>query len=549
MFPILFPLFTPLEGAIACGADLGGKTIFGLGNATHRSHSNSDLNGLLYAGAMSLPTIWVFGDQLNRSIGALATATPLTHRVLFIESTSKIASRKWHVQRAHFIVASMRKFAAELTAEGFHVDYRHAGSMTQGVAEHVREFAPSEIVATEPNSYAARLLVHELGVRNVPSNQFLCHSTEYQGFLGTRKSIKMEDFYRWQRKRLNVLIDDGEPTGGRWNFDEENRQPPPKTGHDRWPEPELYVLDDVDSQVIEAVHNHCFGKLPVGQWATTREGALSRLQFFIKHVLPVFGEHEDAMLKSNWHLAHSLLSPYLNIGLLLPGEVVEAAQSAFREGKVPLNSAEGFIRQIIGWREYIWNCYWQWMPDYAHMNALSADVKIPPMFTDPSKTSMACMKSVLNGVNERSYSHHIERLMVLGNFALIVGINPQQLTRWMWNSYIDAAEWVMVPNVIGMSQYADGGMLATKPYASGGAYIDRMSDHCKGCVYDRKKRTGDDACPFTVLYWDFFLRHQERFVKNPRVARQVRAAQQLQDRDELQVVAAAMFQKLDAGTL
>ena len=498
---------------------------------------------------MSLPTIWVFGDQLNRNIGALSGATPLTHRVLFVESASKITSRKWHIQRAHFIVASMRKFANELQTEGFNVDYRYASSMAQGFAEHVREFAPPEIVATEPNSYAARLLAQELGIHTVPSNQFLCHPAEYQDFLGARKSIKMEDFYRWQRKRLNVLMDGSEPVGGRWNFDEENRQPPPKTGHDRWPEPEQYELDEIDRAVLESVEKHCFGKLPVGQWATTRYGALERLHFFIKHVLPMFGEHEDAMLKSNWHLAHSLLSPYLNIGLLLPGEVVEAAQSAFRDGGVPLNSAEGFIRQIIGWREYIWNCYWQWMPEYAHMNALSADVDLPPMFTDPAKTSMSCMKSVLSGVNERAYSHHIERLMVLGNFALIAGVNPQQLTRWMWNSYVDGAEWVMVPNVVGMSQYADGGMLATKPYASGGAYIDRMSDHCKGCVYDRKKRTGDDACPFTVLYWDFFLRHQERFVKNPRVARQVRAAQQLQDRDELQVVAVSMMKKLSEGTL
>jgi deoxyribodipyrimidine photolyase-related protein len=359
----------------------------------------------------------------------------------------------------------------------------------------------------------------------------------------------MEDFYRWQRKRLHVLMDGDEPAGGRWNFDEENRQPPPKTGHDRWPEPQRYELDEVDQGVLESVQKHCFGKLPEGQWATTREDALARLQNFVDHVLPMFGEHEDAMLKSNWHLAHSLLSPYLNVGLLLPGEVVSAAETAFQEGKVPMNSAEGFIRQIIGWREYIWNCYWQWMPEYAQMNALGASKDLPPMFTDPSKTSMACMKSVLTGVNERSYSHHIERLMVLGNFALIAGINPQQFTRWMWNSYIDAAEWVMVPNVIGMSQYADGGMLATKPYASGGAYIDRMSDHCKGCVYDRKKRTGDDACPFTVLYWDFFLRHQDRFVKNPRVARQVRAAQQLQDSEELQVVAVKMLKKLDTGTI
>ena len=498
---------------------------------------------------MSLPTIWVFGDQLNRGIGALAGATPQTHRVLFIESTSKIASRKWHVQRAHFIVASMRKFSNELRTEGFEVDYRFAHSMREGFDLHVHEFQPAEVVATEPNSYGARQLATGLGVRTVPSNQFLCHPNEYQTFLGSRKTIKMEDFYRWQRKRLNVLMDGDEPTGGRWNFDEENRQPPPKTGHDRWPEPRRYELDDIDQSVLESVQKHCFGKLPEGQWATTREGALARLRSFVDQVLPMFGEHEDAMLKSNWHLAHSLLSPYLNVGLLLPGEVVSAAETAFQEGKVPMNSAEGFIRQIIGWREYIWNCYWQWMPEYAQMNSLGANKVLPPMFTDPTKTSMACMKSVLTGINERSYSHHIERLMVLGNFALIAGINPQQFTRWMWNSYIDAAEWVMVPNVIGMSQYADGGMLATKPYASGGAYIDRMSDHCKGCVYDRKKRTGDDACPFTVLYWDFFLRHQERFVKNPRVARQVRAAQQLQDSEELQVVAVKMLKKLDTGTI
>ena len=498
---------------------------------------------------MSLPTIWVFGDQLNRGIGALAGATPQTHRVLFIESTSKIASRKWHVQRAHFIVASMRKFSNELRTEGFEVDYRFAHSMREGFDLHVHEFQPAEVVATEPNSYGARQLATGLGVRTVPSNQFLCHPNEYQTFLGSRKTIKMEDFYRWQRKRLNVLMDGDEPTGGRWNFDEENRQPPPKTGHDRWPEPRRYELDDIDQSVLESVQKHCFGKLPEGQWATTREGALARLRSFVDQVLPMFGEHEDAMLKSNWHLAHSLLSPYLNVGLLLPGEVVSAAETAFQEGKVPMNSAEGFIRQIIGWREYIWNCYWQWMPEYAQMNSLGANKVLPPMFTDPTKTSMACMKSVLTGINERSYSHHIERLMVLGNFALIAGINPQQFTLWMWNSYIDAAEWVMVPNVIGMSQYADEGMLATKPYASGGAYIDRMSDHCKGCVYDRKKRTGDDACPFTVLYWDFFLRHQERFVKNPRVARQVRAAQQLQDSEELQVVAVKMLKKLDTGTI
>ena len=502
-----------------------------------------------YDGRVSKQTVWVMGDQLNRQIGALNEAHPETHRVLMIESHGKISSQRWHIQRAHFIVASMRRFADELRAEGFEVDYRFADTMRSGFKAHRSEFSPLRVVVAEPNSFTARSLVASLELEVVRSNQFLCHPDEYSEFMGTRKTIKMEDFYRWQRRRLNIMMDGNEPAGGQWNFDAENRLPPPKTGHDRWPTPRKYELDGLDQQVIADVSGNTWGDVPMGVWATTRAEALERMNFFVSEILPMFGEHEDAMLKSNWHLAHSLLSPYLNNGLLLPGEVVAAAEAAYRNGSVPINSAEGFIRQIIGWREYIWNCYWRWMPDYAEMNSLDAQVEIPPMFMDSSATQMSCMKSVISHVEERSYAHHIERLMVLGNFALIAGINPQQLTQWMWHSFIDAAEWVMVPNVIGMSQYADGGMLATKPYASGGAYIDRMSDHCKGCAYDRKKRVGEDACPFTVLYWDFFLRHQVRFVKNPRVARQVRAAQQLADKNELQEVAVVMKKKLQEGTL
>ena len=504
---------------------------------------------MAYADTVAMKTVWVFGDQLNRQIGALRDAQPETHQILMVESRRKISSRPWHFQRAHFLIASMRRFAEELRAEGFDVDYRFADTMRSGVASHIADIAPSRIVVTEPNSVTARQLVESLDVDVIRSDQFLCHPDEYSEFMSTRKSFKMEDFYRWQRRRLTVLMDGDEPTGDKWNFDEENRLPPPKTGHDRWPTPAQYELDELDQQVMADVAGNTWGDAPTGVWATTRTEAVKRLEFFVSEVLPMFGEHEDAMLKSNWHLAHSLLSPYLNNGLLLPGEVVAAAEAAYRNGSVPINSAEGFIRQIIGWREYIWNCYWRWMPEYAEMNSLDAQVDIPPMFTDSTATQMSCMKSVIGHVEERSYAHHIERLMVLGNFALIAGINPQQLTRWMWNSFIDAAEWVMVPNVIGMSQYADGGMLATKPYASGGAYIDRMSDHCKGCAYDRKKRVGEDACPFTVLYWDFFLRHQDRFVKNPRVARQVRAAQQLADKNELQITAVSILKRLQSGNL
>ncbi len=497
----------------------------------------------------SLPTLWVFGDQLNRRIGALADATPQSHRILIVESQQKLSTRPWHVQRAHFLITSMRRFADELRAEGFNVDYRMAPNMRQGFEDYCSEFSPAEVTVTEPNSYTARQLVTSLGCTVVPSDQFLCHPTEFADFIKGKKSFKMEDFYRWQRKRLNYLMDGDQPVTGKWNFDEDNRLPPPKTEHDRWATPQLVPLDDIDQQVVADLPSSVWGEAPTGIWATTRSGALERLAYFIEHLLPVFGEHEDSMLNTNWHLAHSLLSPYLNNGLLLPGEVVDAAVKAYESGAVPINSAEGFIRQIIGWREYIWNFYWLYMPEYAHRNALNAQRPLPPLFTNPSKTKMSCLKNVLEGVEAHSYSHHIERLMVLGNFALISGINPQQFTNWMWNSYIDAAEWVMVPNVVGMSLYADGGVLATKPYASGGAYIDRMSNHCKGCAYDRKKRTGDDACPFTNLYWDFMLRHQETFVKNPRVARQVRAAQQLSDVDDVQATADRILKSLDSGEL
>ena len=494
-------------------------------------------------------TVWVFGDQLNRAIGALRDAHPDTHQILLVESTGKIASRPWHVQRAHFMVASMRRFAAELAREGFEVDLRRTDTMRDGFLAHMAEHPDMNVIATEPNSRIARRMLDSLGIPTVVSNQFLCHPGDFDSFARGRRSFKMEDFYRWQRMRLGILMDADQPVGGRWNYDDENRLPPPKSGHDRWPAPLVHEPDEIDRAVLADLPDSVWGEPPSGLWATDRIGALARLQHFVERVLPMFGEHEDAMLESNWHLAHSLLSPYLNNGLLLPGEVVDAAVARYESGHVPVNSIEGFVRQIIGWREFVWNIHWREDADYAERNALGAVRPLAPLFTDPSATRMACMSSVLRGIGARAYSHHIERLMVLGNFALISGTEPQAFMRWMWNSYVDAAEWVMVPNVIGMSLYADGGVMATKPYASGGAYIDRMSNHCKGCAYDRKKRTGDDACPFTVLYWDFMLRHQETLVRNPRVARQVRAAQKLSDVDEVRRTADRILSQLDSGDL
>lgn len=497
-----------------------------------------------------LPAILVFGDQLNRSIGALATATPKTHRVLFIESTEKITSQPWHPQRLHFYLSSMRHFAAELRREGFVVDYVKASSFRAALTDH----RTSEIIATEPNSHRSRLLLVDLGIETVKSNQFLLHHDDFAGWVDARrakgyKTFKLEDFYRHQRSRLDVLMDGDQPVGGRWNYDDENREPPPRDGHDRWPAPLVDELDDIDRAVLDDINGlGGNGAAPVGWWATSRAGALRRLSHFIDNLLPMFGPHEDAMLSDNWHLAHSLLSPYLNNGLLMPAEVVRAAEQAYLEGRADIASVEGFIRQIIGWREYVWGLYWMWMPDYRDENALGADLDLPPVFVT-GETSMNCVGKVVDGVNHRAWAHHIQRLMILGNLALTSGVNPRQFTDWMSQVFIDAAEWVMVPNVIGMALFADGGRMATKPYASGGAYIDKMSDYCTGCLYDRKKRVGDDACPFTTLYWDFLDRHADTFVRNPRIATQVRSAQKLADIVEVRIRASEVKDLLRSGRL
>ena len=497
---------------------------------------------------MSGRTIWVLGDQLNRAIGAMAEAEPGVDRILLVESRAKVASKRWHRQRAHLVITAIRRFASELRTEGFEVDLRRAESLRSGYESHVAEHRPDTVVATEPASWSGRELMIRLGVELHRSDQFLCHYEEFAEWAADRKRLTMEDFYRWQRRRLGYLMDGEEPVTGRWNYDDENREPPPKGDHPGWPAPVRHELDELDSEVLDELPAECWGAASDGTWATDRDGALERLAHFVDHVLPVFGPHEDAMTVRSWHLAHSVLSPYLNIGLLLPGEVCDAVQQAYDAGRVPIASAEGFIRQVIGWREYVWGVYWRWMPEYRSANELGADRPLPPLFTG-APTEMRCVAQALEGVHDRAYAHHIQRLMVLGNLALLTGTDPWEMTDWMWSSFIDGAEWVMLPNVIGMSLFADGGRMATKPYAAGGNYIDTMGDYCADCRFDRKQRVGPDACPFTTLYWDFLARHRERFVRNPRIARQVRAAERLRDLDEVRVRATEVLDLLDEGRL
>ena len=495
-----------------------------------------------------MTTIWVLGDQLNRNLGALADAKPGRERILMIYSQAKLASKHWHRQRAHLIVTAMRRFAIELRAEGFDVDEREAPTFRVGLDEHREEFRPSRVIAMESANFAGNQLLIDLGVEIIRSDQFVCHRDDFASFASGRKSLKMEDFYRWQRRRLGYLMDGDEPAEGRWNFDEDNRQPPPKTGHDRWTTPPTERLDDLDRSVIAGLPMSCWGADPDGTWATDRAGALRRLDHFIAHLLPVFGPHEDAMLTNNWHLAHSLLSPYLNLSLLLPAEVCDAAEDAYRSGHAPIASVEGFIRQIIGWREYVHGVYWLWGPEYRQANALQATRPLPPMLTGAT-TDMRCVSSALGTLHDRGYMHHIQRLMVIGNLSMLAGVDPWALTEWMWAGFVDGAEWVMLPNVIGMSQHADGGKMATKPYAAGGAYIDKMSDSCKSCRYDRKLRVGPNACPFTTLYWDFLARHADRLRRNRRIVQQVRAAQKLTDLPAVRERAQEVLVLLDRGDL
>ena len=497
-----------------------------------------------------MDTVWVLGDQLRRDGGALAGRAPSDVRVLLVESDAKLAEGRWHRQRAHLVLAALRRFAAELRAEGFEVDLRRAPSLPAGLEAHRREHSPARVVAMAPMSFDGAAMLRRCGVEVIANDQFLCSAEQFAGWAEGRRTLRMEDFYRWQRVRLDVLMDGGEPEGGRWNYDADNREPPPKDGR-AWPAPIIDPLDELDDEVLADIDERCpdaFGAPPTGLWATTRAGALARLAQFVDEVLPLFGPHEDAMLRAEWKLAHSTLSPYLNLGLLHPSEVVDAAVGAWRAGRVPIASAEGFLRQIIGWREYVWGLYWSWMPAYRRENALDADQPLPPAFTG-APTDMACVGHTVAELDARGWVHHIERLMVLGNLSLTAGVRPDAVVEWMWKSFVDGAEWVMLPNVIGMALYADGGRMASKPYASGGAYLKRMSDHCGSCRFDPARRTGEDACPFTTLYWDFLARNEESLRSNHRLGNQLGSMRKLSDLAAVRERAVQVRTSLADGTL
>jgi deoxyribodipyrimidine photolyase-related protein len=486
--------------------------------------------------------IYIPFDHLHRKFGALKDANPQEDVIALVESARMTTGRNWHKERLFFLISSARHFAQSLTEEAFIVEYVKAATTIDGLKTVEKKYPKLPIVCAEPSSFKQYEALKNYGVSFVENDFFLTPRPLFLSWANEQKSYLMESFYRKQRVRLGILMNGKEPEGGSWNFDKENRLPPPKK-YEGPPYLE-HALDEIDNEVAtELAHK------PTTTWATTRKGALAQMKNFFDNHFGEFGPLEDAMTTDNWALHHSLLSPYINNGLLHPSEVISAAMKAYKKGDVPIESAEGFIRQIIGWREYVNGMYWFLGPDYRENNQLNANRPLLPLFSDPSKTSMNCIKQSVTDINERAWVHHIPRLMLLSNLALVTGTNPQEFLDWMREVFIDASEWVMVPNVIGMGVHADGGKMMTKPYAAGGAYISRMSNYCKGCIYNPKLRTGEDACPFTTLYWDFLDRHKETFSKNHRMSQQVFGLNRLSDLPELKVRAQEVLKGLEVGKI
>ena len=481
-------------------------------------------------------------DHLHRERGALQGADPATDVIAMVESARMTTGRNWHPERLYFLISSARHFAKALRDEGLTVEYIKAPTTIDGLNAIKEKHGNLPIHCAEPSSHKQFEQLQKFGATFVENDFFLTPRATFNTWASSQKTFLMENFYRTQRIALNILVDGNKPVGGAWNFDKDNRLPPPKNY--QWPPYLTHTPDAIDLEVAQEL-----GHTPTTNWATTRKGALAQLKNFIDNHFAEFGPYEDAMALENWALHHSLLSPYLNNGLLHADEVIDAAIKAFNTGDIPIASCEGFIRQVIGWREYVNGMYWFLGPNYKENNQLNATRPLLPLLTDPSKTKANCLKTIVEDIDQRAWAHHIPRLMVLSNLALITGTNPQQFLDWMRERFIDATDWVMVPNVIGMGLHADGGAMMTKPYAAGGAYISRMSSYCKSCVYDPKLRTGDTACPFTTLYWDFLDRHRETFVKNHRMSQQVFGLNRLSDLPQLKERAQEVLQGFSDGTI
>lgn len=466
--------------------------------------------------------IFILGDQLSEGISSLRVADPRRDVIFMCEVASETTYVRHHKKKIVFVLSAMRHFAAALTAKGFAVDYvrlddpENSGSFTGELQRAIARRSPAEIVITEPGEWRVLSMVraweNEIGcpVSVLPDDRFIASHQDFNTWAADRRQLRMEFFYREMRRKTGYLMNGKEPEGGQWNFDSDNRKP---AKADLFlPQPARFVPDEITTEVIALVASRFadhIGAIEPFWFAVTRDQALAALDDFIRDALPSFGDYQDAMLTGERFLYHSILSAYINIGLLDAREVCEGAEAAYRQGKAPLNAVEGFIRQIIGWREYVRGIYWREIPDYITRNAFGNTRPLPEFYWT-GKTDMTCLREAITQTIEEAYAHHIQRLMVTGNFALLAGVNPHAVHEWYLAVYADAYEWVEAPNTIGMSQFADGGLLASKPYAASGNYINKMSDYCKKCRFDVKQRTGPDACPFNALYWHFMHRNRAK---------------------------------------
>ncbi len=473
----------------------------------------------------------VLGDQLSFGLASLRDIDPETDIVLIIEAIDECTYVRHHVKKIAFVLSAMRHFAEALQARGIRVDYRvltgreNTGSFRGELVRAVARHRARQVVVTEPGEWRVRRDMEGWpAATGVPviireDDRFLASHAVFTGWAKGRKSLRMEPFYREMRRRTGLLMDDaGAPLGGRWNLDAENRRTLPAGASP--PEPAHFAPDSITQGVIALVGHRFgdhFGLLEPFWFAVTADDAERAFDHFARTALPLFGDYQDAMKQGEASLYHAVISPYLNVGLLDPLAVCRRVEAEYRKGCVPLNAAEGFIRQIIGWREYMRGIYWLKMPDYAETNALVASHPLPDFYWT-GETGMNCLRQCITQTRNEAYAHHIQRLMVTGNFALLAGIDPKAVCAWYLAVYADAYEWVELPNTHGMALFADGGIVASTPYAASGKYIDRMSDYCRHCRYRVKETTGPNACPFNALYWNFLAEHRETLARNPRLA-------------------------------
>lgn len=503
----------------------------------------------------------ILGDQLTPTITSLEGMDPSDTVILMMEVAEEAAYVRHHKAKLVYIFSAMRHHAAAMSAAGWSVDYvrlddaDNAGSFTGEVARAVERHAVERIVVTEAGEWrVAAMLDAWTTLFGIPVEiradaRFIASHADFTRWADARSTLVMEDFYRQMRRRTGLLMDGDKPAGNRWNFDKENRRP--AKADLLMPRPLAFSPDAITRDVLDMII-HRFadnpGSLDAFDHAVTAADAERQAAIFFAHALRDFGPYEDAMLTGERHLWHSILSPYINSGLLDPLDLCRRAEAEYRAGRAPLNSVEGYIRQIIGWREYVRGIYWREGPDYAARNFLEHRRALPAFYWT-GDTDQHCLKETIGQTLATGHAHHIQRLMVTGNFALLIGADPAAVHRWYLEIYIDAYEWVELPNTLGMSQYGDGGLLGSKPYAASGAYINKMSDYCRHCRYDVRKRTGDDACPYNALYWDFLARHRVRIGNNPRLSMPYHAWDRiaLEEQVAIRAQAAAFLDKLDAA--